>query len=76
MTDAVGAGIELRVYLPIPDLGTVQDTIILAPGGTILDLNVHVTATHSWVGDLIFNEVGSGNISERHSSQRLTCFSS
>jgi hypothetical protein len=27
------------------------------------------------LGDLIFNEFGSGNISERQSGQRVTCFS-
>ena len=42
--------------LSIPDsdpTGT-SDSLLIGSGGTIQDLNVSISATHSWVGDLIF----------------------
>ncbi|MCA9933970.1 MAG: proprotein convertase P-domain-containing protein [Ardenticatenaceae bacterium] len=48
-------------FCSTPDLGIpdnnaagVVDTIVVPEGGSILDLNVAITATHTWVGDLIF----------------------
>ncbi|HET9316714.1 MAG TPA: M36 family metallopeptidase [Vicinamibacteria bacterium] len=42
--------------LPIPDNNPtgVTDTMVIAAGGPITDLNVSITASHTWVGDLIF----------------------
>jgi subtilisin-like proprotein convertase family protein len=41
--------------VPIPDLGQVSDTINITEDFPILDLNVYINATHTWVGDLSFN---------------------
>ncbi len=42
--------------LAIPDNNPVgaTDTIVVPDSGIITDLNVQITATHTWVGDLIF----------------------
>jgi subtilisin-like proprotein convertase family protein len=42
--------------MPIPDNtpAGVTDSLAVAAGGSILDLNVAISATHTWVGDLIF----------------------
>ncbi len=41
--------------IPIPDAsGPVTGTLTIADAETILDLNVILTATHTWVGDLSF----------------------
>lgn len=43
--------------LAIPDNtpAGVTDTIIASDSGTITDINIQLTATHTWVGDLIFS---------------------
>lgn len=48
--------------LAIPDNATVSDTLNVAGGGTLTDLNVLIKANHTWVGDLIFKlkNVGTG----------------
>ena len=38
--------------IPDNDPGGVVDTLVVGATGTLLDLDVSVTATHSWVGDL------------------------
>ncbi|GAB4578791.1 MAG: hypothetical protein Fur0022_15280 [Anaerolineales bacterium] len=40
--------------LPIPDSGATSDSLVVGGSGTILDVNVGITGTHTWVGDLIF----------------------
>jgi len=42
------------VSIPDNNPAGVNDTISVAPGGNIVDMNVAITATHTWVGDLIF----------------------
>lgn len=39
----------------IPDNGSVNNTIAIADGGSLTDLNVSVKGVHTWVGDLKFN---------------------
>jgi len=41
------------INLPIPDLTTVFDEIIVGDSGVIIDLDVAVVITHTYVGDLI-----------------------
>jgi len=43
--------------IPDNDPTGIVDTIIVPEGENILDLNVVITATHSWVGDLVFTLV-------------------
>lgn len=43
-----------QVSIPDNDPAGVNDTITIPSSGTILDLDIMVNATHSWVGDLIF----------------------
>jgi extracellular elastinolytic metalloproteinase len=38
----------------IPDNVTISSTLNVATSGTLLDLNVSVSGTHTWVGDLVF----------------------
>ncbi|NJN53826.1 MAG: hypothetical protein HC804_03145, partial [Anaerolineae bacterium] len=40
--------------LPIPDSGSVNDTITTGTSGNILDVDIYVDVPHTWVGDLIF----------------------
>ncbi|MEA3335952.1 MAG: proprotein convertase P-domain-containing protein, partial [Chloroflexota bacterium] len=40
--------------LGIPDSGQVSDTIVVASGGILTDLDVYLNVPHTWVGDLAF----------------------
>jgi subtilisin-like proprotein convertase family protein len=42
------------VAIPDNDPTGVSDNIVVMDSGIITDLNVQITATHTWVGDLIF----------------------
>jgi uncharacterized repeat protein (TIGR01451 family) len=50
ITDAFGVGGENGAY-PGP---IVTDTIVIPDGGTISDLNLSISVTHPYVGDLVF----------------------
>lgn len=43
-----------NVAIPDNNPTGISDTLILPAGGAIADLNVVITASHTWVGDLVF----------------------
>jgi serine protease len=51
------------VAIPDNNPAGVNDTIVVPSGGSILDLDVHLRATHTWVNDLVvtLTNVGSGS---------------
>lgn len=40
--------------VPIPDVGQLDDTLIIPTSGNILDVDIYINAPHTWVGDLTF----------------------
>ncbi|MEM9531570.1 MAG: Ig-like domain-containing protein [Pseudomonadota bacterium] len=58
VVNITGDGANLNCRSPgtvIPEDGTITDTLAVADGGTLTDLNVTLDITHSFVGDLIIS---------------------
>ncbi|HPF41683.1 MAG TPA: proprotein convertase P-domain-containing protein [Phycisphaerae bacterium] len=50
--DCGGASDSGPINLPITDLATTMSTITVADPGTLMDVNVAIDITHTWIGDL------------------------
>ena len=53
-TQAAPFSVTSNPELPIPDNNSngISDTIIVTDEGTLIDMDVAIPITHSWVGDL------------------------
>jgi len=52
LNQTLGAVLEPSVPVPIPDDSAVQSTLVVGTDEVLTDVNVSVTLTHSYVGDL------------------------